>query len=50
MRDYIDSRFNLGEFLLPSVVVILAVTVLGSYVPYRRRVSPRWRCTCSSSR
>ena len=26
MRDYIDARFNLGEFLLPSVVVILAVT------------------------
>ena len=24
MRDYIDARFNLGEFLLPSVVVILA--------------------------
>jgi hypothetical protein len=31
MRDYIDARFNLGEFLLPSVVVILAVTLLGSY-------------------
>ena len=33
MRDYIDARFNLGEFLLPSVVVILAVTILGSYWP-----------------
>jgi Protein of unknown function (DUF3043) len=33
MRDYIDARFNLGEFLLPSVVVILAITVLGSYFP-----------------
>ena len=33
MRDYIDSRFNLGEFLLPAVVVILAVTILGSYWP-----------------
>jgi hypothetical protein len=33
MRDYIDSRFNIGEFLLPSVVVILAVTILGSYWP-----------------
>jgi hypothetical protein len=31
MRDYIDARFNLGEFLLPAVVVILAVTILGSY-------------------
>jgi hypothetical protein len=26
MRDYIDARFNLGEFLLPSVI-------LGSYWP-----------------
>jgi hypothetical protein len=33
MRDYIDARFNLGEFLLPSVVVILAVTLVGSYWP-----------------
>jgi hypothetical protein len=32
-RDYVDARFNLGEFLLPSVVVILAVTILGSYWP-----------------
>ena len=31
MRDYIDSRRNLGEYLLPSVVVILAITVLGQY-------------------
>jgi Protein of unknown function (DUF3043) len=33
MRDYIDSRFNMGEFLLPSVVVILGVTILGSRWP-----------------
>ena len=33
MRDYIDARFNLGEFLLPAVVVILLVTVAGSYWP-----------------
>jgi Protein of unknown function (DUF3043) len=33
MRDYIDSRFNVGEFLLPSVVVILGVTILGSRWP-----------------
>ena len=31
MRDYIDARLNLGEFLLPSVVLILAITILGSY-------------------
>jgi hypothetical protein len=33
MRDYIDARFNLGELLLPSVVVILATTLLGSAWP-----------------
>ncbi len=33
MRDYVDARRNLGEFLLPSVVIILAVTVLGQYLP-----------------
>jgi DUF3043 family protein len=33
MRDYIDARLNLGEFLLPSVVVILAITLLGSFFP-----------------
>jgi hypothetical protein len=33
MRDYVDARLNLGEFLLPSVVVILAITLLGSYFP-----------------
>jgi Protein of unknown function (DUF3043) len=33
MRDYIDARFNVGEFLLPAVVVILAVTIVGSYWP-----------------
>ena len=33
MRDYIDSRLNVGEFLLPSVVVILGVTILGSRWP-----------------
>jgi hypothetical protein len=33
MRDYIDARFSLGELLLPSVVVILATTVLGSAWP-----------------
>ena len=33
LRDYIDSRFNLGEFLLPSLVVILALTFLGQSLP-----------------
>jgi Protein of unknown function (DUF3043) len=33
MRDYVDSRFNLGELLLPSVVLILATTLLGSFLP-----------------
>jgi len=40
MRDYIDARFNLGEFLLPSVVVILAVTLLGSYWPSVTVIAP----------
>jgi len=33
LRDYVDSRFNLGEFLLPSLVVILAMTFLGQALP-----------------
>jgi hypothetical protein len=33
MRDYVDARFSLGELLLPSVIVILATTLLGSYMP-----------------
>jgi hypothetical protein len=33
LRDYVDSRFNLGEFLLPSLVVILALTFMGSALP-----------------
>jgi hypothetical protein len=32
LRDYVDSRFNLGEFLLPSLVVILALTFLSQSV------------------
>jgi hypothetical protein len=39
MRDYIDARFNLGEFLLPAVVVILAVTIVGSYWPSATLIS-----------
>ena len=33
MRDYVDARFNLGEFLLPSVVVILAISIVGTRFP-----------------
>jgi Protein of unknown function (DUF3043) len=33
LRDYVDARFSLGELLLPSVVLILATTVLGSFLP-----------------
>lgn len=33
MRDYVDARFSLGEFLLPSLVVILALSFLGSAIP-----------------
>lgn len=33
MRDYVDARFSLGEFLLPSLVVILALSFLNSLWP-----------------
>ena len=33
MRDYIDTRFSLGEFLLPSLVVILALSFLTAVYP-----------------
>jgi Flp pilus assembly protein TadB len=33
MRDYVDSRFSVGEFLLPSLVLILATTFLASALP-----------------
>ncbi len=33
MRDYIDARFSIGEFLLPALVVILALTFLSTAVP-----------------
>jgi hypothetical protein len=33
MRDYIDARFSIGEFLLPSLVVILAMTFLSQAIP-----------------
>ncbi len=33
MRDYVDARFSLGEFLLPSLVVILAFSFLSQVIP-----------------
>ena len=33
MRDYIDARFSVGEFLLPSLVIILALSFLNSVWP-----------------
>jgi hypothetical protein len=33
LRDYVDARFSLGEFLLPSLVIILATSFLGTAVP-----------------
>ena len=33
LRDYVDARFSLGEFLLPSLVVILALSFLSQYWP-----------------
>ena len=34
LRDYVDSRFNIGEFVLPALVVILALTFLNSVFPF----------------
>lgn len=33
LRNWVDSRRNLGEFLLPSLVVLLALQFLSSLVP-----------------
>jgi hypothetical protein len=33
MRDYIDARRSLGEFLLPSLVIILAASFLNTVWP-----------------
>ena len=33
IRDTVDSRWNVGEFMLPVMVVVLALTVLPSVVP-----------------
>jgi hypothetical protein len=33
LRDYVDARFSLGEFLLPSLVVLLAASFLNQVWP-----------------
>lgn len=33
LRDYVDARFSIGEFLLPSLIVILAATFLANALP-----------------
>lgn len=33
LRNYVDSRFRLGEILLPTLVVILALSMLGNVWP-----------------
>ena len=48
LRDYVDARFNLGEFLLPSLVVILALTFLSQSSRGWQSSAP-WVCICSSS-
>ena len=42
MRDYVDARLSSGEFLLPSLVVILAHHLLGSVLADRHAALPRW--------
>jgi Protein of unknown function (DUF3043) len=33
LRDYVDARFSLGEFLLPSLVVLLAASFMSQVWP-----------------
>lgn len=39
MRDHVDSRRNLGEFLLPSLIVILALTFLAGTFQFVAAIS-----------
>lgn len=33
IRDVVDSRYNVGEFMLPVMVVVLALTFIPTFVP-----------------
>ncbi|MFT4166663.1 MAG: DUF3043 domain-containing protein [Microlunatus sp.] len=33
IRDYVDARFSIGEFLLPALVLILSLSFLNSALP-----------------
>lgn len=33
MRDYVDARWNVAEFMLPVMIVVLALSLLGSTFP-----------------
>lgn len=33
VRDYVDARFSIGEFLLPALVLILSLSFLNSMLP-----------------
>ncbi|WP_425309845.1 DUF3043 domain-containing protein [Ammonicoccus fulvus] len=39
MRDFVDSRWSLGEFLLPAMMIFLALSFLQSQVPSMSMVS-----------
>ena len=34
IRDYVDARWNVGEFMLPVMVLVLALTFLGNRFPW----------------
>lgn len=34
VRDYIDARFSVGEFLIPAMLVVLITTFMPNPIPY----------------